>query len=271
MHDWFSTLDDVVDGLAQCEQQFRLRHDRRCTFLTVYGMVSMTLRDRVAQGEFHDNEWVQRYVVACANFYRDALDAYGAGRLDDVPQAWRLCFDTARAGSGLVLQDLLLGLNAHLNNDVPLALRRVSIDPSRDDRRQDHDAVNAVLASVTERAIARLAAVYTTAVADLDDCMADLDELVSTFSPYVARDSAWESALALSNARNPLERALAVKLISSRAAVMARLLLASARTPAFTAACRRLEEGSHWMTLLATLEAVTSGTRASACDGQSST
>jgi Tfp pilus assembly PilM family ATPase len=76
------------------------------------------------------------------------------------PRAWRLCFDAAISGRSLVLQDMLLGVNAHVNNDLPLALDRVSIDPDRDARRRDHEAVNAVLASVTERATERLAALY---------------------------------------------------------------------------------------------------------------
>jgi hypothetical protein len=76
--------------------------------------------------------------------------------------------------------------------------------------------------------------------------------MISLFSLHVARDSAWESAVALANARSVFERELAAKLISSRAAVLARLLLASSRNPLFTAACRRAEEGSTWLTLLAT-------------------
>jgi hypothetical protein len=71
------------------------------------------MRARVAAGAFADNVWVHRYAVAFANLYRKALDDYDAGRMQQVPKAWRLCFDTARDGSRLVLQDMLLGINAH--------------------------------------------------------------------------------------------------------------------------------------------------------------
>src|SRR5918993_4113939 len=128
----YATLDDVVAGLAAWEEAFRIRRDRRCIFLTLYGVVSSEMRDRVARNAFLDSRWVHRYAVAFANLYREALEAYDAGRIDDVPKAWRLCFDAARAGSGLVLQDMLLGVNAHVNNDLALALQRVSIDPERD-------------------------------------------------------------------------------------------------------------------------------------------
>ena len=246
----YATLDDVVAGLAAWEQEFRSRQDRRCVFLTLYGVVSSEMRDRVARNAFLDSRWVHRYAVAFANLYREALEAYDGGRVADVPKAWRLCFDAARGGSGLVLQDLLLGVNAHVNNDLPLALTRISIDPDREQRRRDHDAVNAVLAAVMQRAVERLTALYAPGFAALDRGAGELDEMVSLFSLEVARDSAWESAVSLANARSPFESGLAGRLISSRAAVLGRLLLAPSRNPAFIRASSRLEQGSSWLTLV---------------------
>jgi Family of unknown function (DUF5995) len=250
----YATLDDVVAGLAAWEEAFRSRQDRRCIFLTLYGVVSSEMREQVARNAFLDSRWVHRYAVAFANLYREALEAYEAGRIDDVPKAWRLCFDAARAGSGLVLQDLLLGVNAHVNNDLPLALTRISIDPDREQRRRDHDAVNAVLAAVMQRAVERLTALYAPGFAALDQGAGELDEMLSLFSLEVARDSAWESALSLANARSAFESGLAGRLISSRAAVLARLLLAPSRNPVFIRASSRLEQGSSWLTLVTTVK-----------------
>lgn len=247
----YSTLDDVVDGLAGLERRFRQSGDRRCMFLSLYGVVSAEMRSRVAAKAFADPAWVHRYAVAFGNLYREALDAYETGSIDAVPKAWRLCFDAARAGTGLVLQDVLLGVNAHVNNDLALALTRISIDPDRDARRRDHDAVNAVLAAVTERATARLAALYAPGLAAMDDCAGEIDELLAAFSLEVARDSAWDAAVSLANARGPVERGLTTRLISSRAAVMARLLLAPSRNAHLIAACRRLEAGTPWLSFAA--------------------
>lgn len=242
----YATLDDVVADLAALEARFRARQDRRCIFVTLYSVVSAEMRDRVARGAFADSAWVHRYAVTFAGLYREALDAWEQGRTAAVPRAWRLAFEGAAAGSGLVLQDMLLGVNAHVNHDLPAALERVSIDPDRRRRRLDHDAVNAVLAGVTERATERIAALYAPGLTGLDACAGELDELLSLFSLEIARDSAWESAVSLVNARDGLERALAARLIGSRAAVMGRLLLAPSRSQAFMAACRRLEQGLSW-------------------------
>src|SRR4051794_2611372 len=125
----YRTLDDVVTGFSTLEEHFRDRGDRRAIFLTLYGIVSTEMRARVANGAFKDNVWVHRYAVAFANLYRQALEDYEANNRAAVPKAWRLCFDAAHAGTGLVLQDMFLGVNAHVNNDLPYALTAVSIDP----------------------------------------------------------------------------------------------------------------------------------------------
>jgi hypothetical protein len=243
----YQTLDDVVDGFSRLEPAFRQQHDRRAIFLTLYGVVSSEMRERVASGAFADNAWVHRYAVAFANLYRTALEDYDAGRRAAVPKAWRLCFDTARRADGLVLQDMLLGINAHVNNDLPLALRTVSIDPDREARYRDHAAVNAVLGGVTERATQRLAGLYAPGFTSLDECAGQLDEMLSAFSLEVARESAWEGAVSLTNARTGGERNLVETLIGSRAAVVARLLLASTLDPAVRDICRRLEAGPQWL------------------------
>jgi hypothetical protein len=246
----YRTLDDVVGGFSALEQRFRARQDRRSMFLSLYGVVSAEMRDRVASGAFADAAWVERYAVAFANLYREALEAHETGRAAEVPRAWQTCFDAANAGRCLVLQDVLLGVNAHVNNDLAFALDRVSIDPDRERRRHDHNAVNHVLAAVTERATQRLASLYAPGITTMARAAGDFDEIMSRVSLGAARDSAWASACALADARGPVTRGLAATRVSSRAAVLARLLLAPSRDTALIAACRRLEQESDWLMLL---------------------
>lgn len=245
----YRTLDDVVESFTRQEALWRAQQDRRCIFLTLYGTVSVEMRARVAQRAFADAEWVHRYAVAFANIYREVVLAYDAGRLDEVPKAWQLCFDAARSGSTLVLQDVLLGVNAHVNQDLPYALTAISIDPDRAARYADHVAVNEVLRSMADPAVARISALYAPGLTDMADVAGDLDAVASQFAMEVARESAWESAVSLANARSLVERALVSRFVASRAAVMARLLLAPSRSPRVRQACERAEQGSAWLTL----------------------
>jgi hypothetical protein len=240
----YESLDDAVRELTALERLFREARDRRAIFLTVYGTVSQAVRRRVADGFFGDNAWVGRYTVAFANLYRTALHAYE--RKAPVPRAWTLCFDAALRGDGLVLQDLLLGVNAHINRDLAVALSEVSIGPDREARYRDHVAVNEVLASVMQEATDRLSLAYAPGLAGLDELAGELDEMLGVFSLEVARESAWESAASLANARHDLERRLALKLLETRAALLARLLLKGSISPAFVKAVRRIEAGQWW-------------------------
>jgi hypothetical protein len=124
----YRSMDDVVDGLARLEAELRSRQDRRAIFVTLYGVVSAAMREEIAAGRFEDPTWVHRYAVAFANLYREAFERYEAGGREDVPKAWRVAFEAADTGKTLVLQDLRLGVNAHVNHDLPYALTGVSIE-----------------------------------------------------------------------------------------------------------------------------------------------
>ncbi|MDR6882542.1 hypothetical protein J2X61_004323 [Bacillus sp. 3255] len=78
------------------------------------------MQKRLASGFFHDTVWMERVLVGFAKLYLDAVDAYEAG-LPCSP-AWELAFHEAAVKYGFVLQDALLGINTHINNDLPLAL-----------------------------------------------------------------------------------------------------------------------------------------------------
>ena len=240
----YETLDHVVAELARLEQRALARRDRRAIFLTVYGQMSREMKRLVECGTFRDNLWVTRYTVAFANFYREAYGAYENGL--PVAKSWRIAFDAAKQGTALVSQDLLLGINAHINHDLALALERVSIDPQRDDRLADHTAVNEVLRSLTDAVAARVSELYAPGLAGVDACAGTFDEDVSNFSLAIARENAWEAAVALANARAELERRAIRRLLDVRASAVARLILLPNLNPIGLGTCRQIEAGRWW-------------------------
>ena len=76
-------------------------------------------------GLFEDPAWVERWDVAFAGLYLDA-PRRRPGRRRAVPRPWRLAFD---APADLpALRHVLLGINAHVNYDLPQALLAVISD-----------------------------------------------------------------------------------------------------------------------------------------------
>lgn len=106
-------------------------------------------------GFYEDPRFVNHEDAAFAQLYFDAVEAWDSGQVDIVPPAWRIAFEAARqrraSGSG----DLLLGINAHVNRDLPFALAAVGLTaPDGRSRKHDHDRINAMLNKVVDPLIA---------------------------------------------------------------------------------------------------------------------
>ena len=240
----YTTLEHVVDGLSELERAALARHDRRAVFLTVYGQMSREMKRLLEARAFRDNDWVARYTIGFANFYREAYDAYDDGA--PVAKSWRIAFDTAKEGTALVSQDVLLGINAHINHDLALALEQITIDPHREDRLADHTAVNEVLRTLTDAVSERVSELYAPGLAAVDTHAGTFDEEISNFSLAIARENAWEAAVALANARADIERSVIKRLLDVRASAVAHLILVPNLNPVVLGACRRIEEGRWW-------------------------
>jgi hypothetical protein len=210
----FTGVDDVYDRLSAAETHLRGSGDRRAVFLTVY--VAMTDRVRAGVGgvggseggeeserdtpRFERPDWVRAYLVAFAEEYRRALVDFERGRR--VPPAWRVAFGAALGGETLVLQDALLGINAHIVNDLAFALDAVGIGEgeTRARRRADHLAINEVLAGLADAVQTALVEVYeASGLADADALLGRLDERATVAGLRAAREFAWANAVLLAD------------------------------------------------------------------------
>lgn len=235
-----ATLVEVIPAMREMMKARQREGSRRAIFLSLYMSVTDAIGQRVREGGFQDPVWVERYGVAFANLYLRAVDSYASGTW--TPKAWRRAFDCADNRSALVLQDLLLGVNAHINHDLALALIEAGIDDRRDERYADHTSVNAVLESLTNQAQQQIAEAYAPGLANFDALGGDVDEMVAAFSIARAREHAWAVALSLANARNPFERKLIMRGLDVQADVLARLILIPGSTAAGRKAWTALEQ-----------------------------
>ena len=119
-------------------------------FLGTYLRTTVAVAAALERGHFEDPDWVTRWDVDFAELYLDALTAH---RHDPAAVAapWRLAFG---ADPGLPPEaHVLLGMNAHINYDLPQSL--IAVIPPADfatadvlDRRgRDHERIDDVLAS----------------------------------------------------------------------------------------------------------------------------
>ncbi len=94
----------------------RQRRDRLGLFAVMYRQTTRTVRNRVAAGHFDDSERMCPFVERFAGRYLAPLAAYQAGQ--PVPRSWRVAFQASASRDTIILQHLLLGMNAHINLDL---------------------------------------------------------------------------------------------------------------------------------------------------------
>ncbi|CAN5687603.1 DUF5995 family protein [soil metagenome] len=221
----YTSVAEVAAALERVEADCLSRRDRRGVFATAYLQITRAIERELALGSFQDAAWTAHYLVAFGNLYRNAALAFDSGDMSNVPKAWRLAFQAARDGEGLVIQHLVLGINAHINHDLALALLVAGIDPGRSMRYADHTRVNSILERTTEDLKHQVSSLHAPLLQRIDWIAGRLDDDLTRFSIPKAREHAWTFAVMLSGVRDPGERALMNRALDEQAAVLARLVL----------------------------------------------
>ena len=116
-----SAQHSVVDRMQECIDRWDRAGDPRGVFLSCYALMTRNMFDALDAGEFADGAWVSHLLHHFAGYYFDALDAYEAGE-EGAPAVWRRAHDAAQRSTTPAISLLLLGVNAHINYDLVLAV-----------------------------------------------------------------------------------------------------------------------------------------------------
>ncbi|MFE6779346.1 DUF5995 family protein [Streptomyces sp. NPDC057702] len=166
--------------------------DGVAVFNRVYLSVTQEVEDRLSAGHFHHGPAAEELTARFAARYLASVDAAADGGRPTA--AWRPLFELRRHPAVLPVQFALAGINAHIGNDLALALRdtcvSVGCDPAA--LEGDFDRVGDVLVGMEERVREELMP-----GPDLLDVADPLTHLVGAWSLERARDAAWGSFRAL--------------------------------------------------------------------------
>ena len=203
-------------------------------FPALYARVTDRIQTAAAEGRFDDPKRMEEFANAFARWYVRARTGETA-----VPGCWRAAFDVTGDSRLMIVQHLLLGINAHVNHDLPqVVVERAPASGDLTDLRADFDAVNDILAETIPSVLASLGAVsrWVNVVASRGGGRA------FDFSLRVARTRAWDTAVRLHRTAPP-DRAAEVTKLDGMVRVLA-YLVANPGAPASwaVAVARRLEE-----------------------------
>lgn len=182
---------------------------------------------RAIPGYYADVPYFNHVDAVFARYYTDSYYNWKSGNRAAVPQAWLTALDAAQnkrvSGAG----DLLLGMNAHINRDLPYVMAAVGlVAPDGSSRKADYDAVEAWLYDATAPLIAEFSARFDSTIDDTADPLgignAALFQMVSAW-----RENAWRNAEALVSAPTAAARALVAASIETQANTAAQTILTS--------------------------------------------
>ena len=185
------TIDDVLDELDDIIAICRRRSSADGYFAAMYRRVTAEVKRRIERGEFQDAARMVRFDVIFADRFIDAWRLHERG--GKATAVWRLALGASQTYWPVVLQHLLLGMNAHINLDLGIVAAAIAPGPAIDGLKTDFDRINAVLADQVDDMQTRLATVWP-AFRWLDGMTGDVDEAVINFSIRRAREHAWSFA-----------------------------------------------------------------------------
>jgi hypothetical protein len=141
------TIDEVLSQLEKIIADARASGDRTGFFAALYHKVTAGVKEGIANGSFQDGERMAKLDVTFANRYLVALDAWRSEQ--PLTDSWKIALDATKTSSLLILQQLLLGINAHINLDLGIAAVETMKGKVLDDIHTDFDTINTIIGSLT--------------------------------------------------------------------------------------------------------------------------
>jgi hypothetical protein len=190
-----ANIDEVVTQLDAIIAYYRDGGSALAFFPALYRGVTVRVRDGIRDGRFADGQRMNRLDTGFANRYLAALADWRA--TGTAPRAWRAAFASEARPATMILQHLLLGMNAHINFDLPIATVGSANGTELSALQGDFDIINKILATMLDE-VQDVVDEFSPLLNVLDRVGGRTDEELCTFSIVTAREEAWHEAVRLS-------------------------------------------------------------------------
>ena len=201
-------IEQALDAMRRTLEFYHTVKDQRAVFLRLYYVMTLEVYAAICGcgryenlQTFLDPDWIFRLSGRFATRYFASLDP------DHRSPAWAVAHEAAQDPWSSVVENALLGINAHINRDLPMAIAD-NLDPAEltdypmlQRRKFDHDQVNKLLVAVLNGIQDTLAADYEPGIAVADRVMGGLDERMGAFALKHFREHVWWDALAYACAK----------------------------------------------------------------------
>ena len=201
-----TSANDCKSGKIQCVDSVIREMTRRfddlaedCDHDTMFALSYLRTTEEYKRavttpGFFSDPNFINHEDAVFARYYFDAYDAWHRGDVANTPKAWRVALQAADAKSVNGGTNVLLGISAHINRDLPFVLWEIGlVKADGTSRKPDHDKVNEFLNRVV---------LYPEINARFDDSVSAETPPGAIHSIVAMRENAWRNADRLRAAEN---------------------------------------------------------------------
>lgn len=183
------TIDQVISQLDEIIEHEYAHNSCLAYFPILYRKVTVRIKEGILRNDFENNERMEKLDVLFANRYLEAYQNFNLNK--PLTISWKNTFEAAKSGSLLIMQHLLLGINAHINLDLGLAVAEtVGDDGDLMDFENDFNKINQILASMIADVEAKVISV-SPLFGLLDRFGKGREDKLVSFSINIARDGAW--------------------------------------------------------------------------------
>lgn len=202
----------VTERMQNLVDQWKDAGDGRAVFLHCYLLMTQNMLSAIDDRQFNDSVWTHLLLRHFADYYFAALESYEQrGR---VPRVWQVAYDAARRPDTHVVQNLMLGVNAHINYDLVLTLVDILApewealsEEGRAQRYADHCTVNAVIGRTIDSVQDGVLEPLSPSLEVVDWLLGPFDEWLTSRLIAHWRDKVWQDAVTLLEMTVPAARA----------------------------------------------------------------
>jgi len=215
-----SGIDDVLHILDGIIADCKAKSDPLGYFPALYRQVTMTVKQGISTGYFDNGPRMDRFDATFANRYFAAYQTWLSG--GQPSKSWQVAFQGMRSGRLIILQDLLVGINAHINLDLGVAAGESFPGAELQAFHGDFDKINQILSGLLPK--------VEDTVGEFSPLLGILAKIggkdaieVLDFSMDAARDDAWLHAVILS-LQPPSSWPLTVQALDGKVAFLGKLI-----------------------------------------------
>jgi len=191
-----TTFDDVLQELDNIVETTIEDNSLHGIFAWVYRRTTAKIAKGARENRFDDPIRMEKFDVAFARRYIDAFHHSREGK--PVSLSWKVAFNEAENRDSIIMQHLLLGMNAHINLDLGITAAGIAPGSQIVELKNDFMLVNTLLSELVDEIQQRISRVSPLMFL-LDLIGERTDEAIVNFSIEKARGFAWKLAQRLAH------------------------------------------------------------------------